>query len=213
MMGAMTFQIISVSSVYSSVCSSVDQRKHQSSAPLAFVRRIHQWPVNSPHKGPVTRKMFPFDDVIMKWQCCSCLKNSNGRTLKGLEYRNLTSWRMLSHRRALPADATCFSWNCSHYAIQSTFKGSSLDGLCWPDKCLAISASPGHRQSWHFRHSFKAAPKSSRVPLLQPQWSQQSGRSPKVVALFSATNFSSYIIELLQPHDTIQIKWNYAWIH
>ena len=38
----------------------------------------------------------------------------------------------------------------------------------------------------------------------------QSGRSPKVVALFSATNFSSYIIKLLQLHDTIQIKWNYA---
>ena len=42
---------------------------------------------------------------------------------------------------------------------------------------------------------------------------QQSGRSPKPVALFSATNFSSYIIELFQLHDTIQIKWNYAWIH
>ena len=42
-----------------------DQRKHQSSALLAFVRGIHRWPVNSPHKGPVTRKMFPFDDVIM----------------------------------------------------------------------------------------------------------------------------------------------------
>ena len=41
----------------------------------------------------------------------------------------------------------------------------------------------------------------------------QSGRSPKVVVLFSATNFSSYIMELLQLHDTIQIKWNYAWIH
>ena len=26
---------------------------------------IHRWPVNSPHKGPVTRKRFPFDDVIM----------------------------------------------------------------------------------------------------------------------------------------------------
>ena len=26
---------------------------------------IHRWLVNSPHKGPVTRKMFPFDDVIM----------------------------------------------------------------------------------------------------------------------------------------------------
>ena len=24
-----------------------------------------RWPVNSPHKGPVTRKMFPFDDFIM----------------------------------------------------------------------------------------------------------------------------------------------------
>ena len=40
-------------------------RKHQSSASLAFVRRIHRWPVNSPHNGPVTRKVFPFDDVIM----------------------------------------------------------------------------------------------------------------------------------------------------
>ena len=44
---------------------SADQRKHQSSASLAFVRGIHRWPVNSPHKGPVTWKTFPFDDVIM----------------------------------------------------------------------------------------------------------------------------------------------------
>ena len=42
---------------------------------------------------------------------------------------------------------------------------------------------------------------------------QQSGRSPKVVALFSAANFSSYIIELLQLYDPTQIKWNYAWIN
>ena len=41
----------------------------------------------------------------------------------------------------------------------------------------------------------------------------QSGRSPKVVALFSATNFSSYIIEFHQLQDAIQIQWNYAWIH
>ena len=40
-------------------------RKHQSSASLAFVRGIHRGPVNSPHKWPVTRKMFPLDDVIM----------------------------------------------------------------------------------------------------------------------------------------------------
>ena len=50
----------------STVYSDADQRKHQSSASLAFVRGIHRGPVNSPHKWPVTRKMFPFDDVIMK---------------------------------------------------------------------------------------------------------------------------------------------------
>ena len=42
-----------------------DQRKHQSSASLAFVRGIHRSPVNSPHKEPVARKMFPFDYVII----------------------------------------------------------------------------------------------------------------------------------------------------
>ena len=51
--------------VYSTVYSDADQRKRQRSAPLPFVRGIHRGPVNSPHKWPVTRKMFPFDDVIM----------------------------------------------------------------------------------------------------------------------------------------------------
>ena len=45
-------------SYISTVYSGADQRKHQSSASLAFVRGIHRWPVNSPHKGPVTRKYF-----------------------------------------------------------------------------------------------------------------------------------------------------------
>ena len=64
-MGAMTSQLTSVSIVYSNICSGADQRKHPSSVSLAFVRRIHRWPVNSQHKGPEKRKMFPFDDVIM----------------------------------------------------------------------------------------------------------------------------------------------------
>ena len=63
-MGVMASQITGVAMDYSTVCSGADQRKHQSSASLVFVRGIHQWPVNSPCKGPVTRKMFPFDDVI-----------------------------------------------------------------------------------------------------------------------------------------------------
>ena len=62
---AMASQITGVSIVCSVVCSGANQRKHQSSASLTFVREIHWWPVNSLHEGPVTRKMFPFDDVIM----------------------------------------------------------------------------------------------------------------------------------------------------
>ena len=61
----MVSQITSLTVVYSTVYSGADKRKHQSSASLVFVRGIHRWPVNSPHKGPVTRKMSPFDDVIM----------------------------------------------------------------------------------------------------------------------------------------------------
>ena len=57
-MGAMASQITSLTIVYPTVYSDADQRKHQSSASLAFVRGIHQWAVNSPHKGPVTRKCF-----------------------------------------------------------------------------------------------------------------------------------------------------------
>ena len=64
-MDAMASQITSLTIVYSTVYSGADQRKHQSSASLAFVWGIHRRPVNSPHKWPVTRKMFPFDDVIM----------------------------------------------------------------------------------------------------------------------------------------------------
>ena len=58
-------QTTSVLIVCSTVCSGVDQRTHQRSASLAFVRGIDRWPVDSPHKGPLTRKMFPYDDVIM----------------------------------------------------------------------------------------------------------------------------------------------------
>ena len=60
-MGAMVSQITSLTIVFSTVYSDADQRKHQSSASL-----IHRAPVNSPHKWPVTRKMLPFHDVIMK---------------------------------------------------------------------------------------------------------------------------------------------------
>ena len=51
-MSAMASQITSLAIVYSTVYSGTDERKHQSSASLAFVRGIHWRLVNSPHKGP-----------------------------------------------------------------------------------------------------------------------------------------------------------------
>ena len=64
-MGAIASQITNLTIVYSAVYSGANQRKYQKSASLAFVRGIHRWPVNSPHKWPVTREMFSFDDVIL----------------------------------------------------------------------------------------------------------------------------------------------------
>ena len=76
-MGTMASQITSITIVYSTVYSGADQRKRQSSASLAFVREIHRLPVNFPHKWPVTRKMSPFDDVIMQSRTArKSLKNS-----------------------------------------------------------------------------------------------------------------------------------------
>ena len=64
-MSTMASKITSLTIVYSTVYSVADQRKHQSSASLAFVRGFHRGPVNSPQKWLVTRKIFQFHDVIM----------------------------------------------------------------------------------------------------------------------------------------------------
>ena len=64
-MSAVASQITGASIIWSIVGPGADQNNLQSSASLAFVRGIHRWPVNSPHNRPVTRKMFPFDDVTM----------------------------------------------------------------------------------------------------------------------------------------------------
>ena len=69
-MSAMGFQITSLTNVYSTVHSGTDQIKYQSSASLAFLQGIHRSSLNFPHKGSVTRKMFPFDDVILFVEIC-----------------------------------------------------------------------------------------------------------------------------------------------
>ena len=64
-MGAMASQITSLTIVYSTVYSDADQRNIKAPRHWPLCGEIHRGPVNSPHKWPVTRKMFPFDDVIM----------------------------------------------------------------------------------------------------------------------------------------------------
>ena len=119
-MVAMASQITSLTIVYSAIYLSVDQRKHQSSASLAVVRGIHRGPVNSPHKGPVTRKIFPFDDVIMKWSngsVCGWLDadwvhslRRDGNTLKMYittqYYNTMNSWWMYHRKRNMEAEKT-----------------------------------------------------------------------------------------------------------
>ena len=83
--------ITSLTIVFSTVYSGEDQTKHQSSASLAFVWGIHRWPVNSPHKWSVTRKMFPFDDVIM---ICPIIASSHNDYMK----LTATSFILLSVR-------------------------------------------------------------------------------------------------------------------
>ena len=95
-----TMHIVTVDMFLWITVFSHDQRKHQSSASLAFVRGIQRWPVNSPHKGPVTRKMFPFDDVIV-WEChgasfvitggaAGCRQKTCGASSKTLASRQLS---------------------------------------------------------------------------------------------------------------------------
>ena len=63
-MSAMASQITSITIVYSTVYS---MRKSKEISKPRVTGLCDRWLVNSPHKGPITRKMFPFDDVIM-WQ-------------------------------------------------------------------------------------------------------------------------------------------------
>ena len=117
-MGAIASQVTSLTIVYSTVCSDADQRKHQSSASLVFVRGIHRGPVNSPHKWPVTRKMFPSDDVIMIIRIrvsisnCIMMTSSNGDILRvtGHLCGEFTGQLWIPRTKASDAELLCFLW-------------------------------------------------------------------------------------------------------
>ena len=115
-MSVMASQITSVSIVCTTVCSGADQRKHQSSASQAFVRGIHRWPVNSAYKGQVTRKVFPFDDVIM-WRSVTHRSHLQVPNLP-MSCRNLTTWQ--GTMVAQESESESESWvNNSHNPLQT----------------------------------------------------------------------------------------------
>ena len=101
-MGVMASQITNITIFHSTVYSDAVQRKHLSSASLAFVRGIHRGPVNSPHKWPVTRKMFPFHDVIM-----SCIISISCF----INHRSPSPWRLMNAMplRSVPT-VVCSGW-------------------------------------------------------------------------------------------------------
>ena len=103
-MGSMASQITSLTIVYSAVYSGEDQRKHQSSASLAFVRGIHRGPVNSPHKWPVTRNFFSIwwrrhgrrvtVQVIWRWRWNLQM---SFRSSHEFQWLDLTHWGRVTH--------------------------------------------------------------------------------------------------------------------
>ena len=147
-LGVIASQITSLTLVYLTVYSDTDQRKHQSSASLAFVRGTHRGPVNSPHKWPVMRKMLPFDDVIMLNLCHHMVSLGRNVSMKSLTI----SLALFTHKTITP-NAQFHNEGCH----TQTFNGSSLRSLYWylpKTTCCVISPSfrcwtTLKRPSWH----------------------------------------------------------------
>ena len=123
-MGVIASQITSASIVYSAVCSGIDQRKHHSPASLAFVREIHQGPVNSPHKRPVTRKMSPIDYVIM-WR---------GLFQLSAQYRRITINDRQSNYNQLPLQGGSIYHDIAYGTakiVNQILESQQTPGLLW----------------------------------------------------------------------------------
>ena len=120
-MGAIASQITSPTIVYWTVYSSANQSKHQSSASLAFVWRIHRGPVNSRHKWPVTRKMFPLDDVIIMLFNILDTMCPNHRTKCDVHY---SQWNIAWMKTTQFRDADIFATEWSFF--MPYFNGSFL---------------------------------------------------------------------------------------
>ena len=146
-MGVIASPITSLTIVYSTVYSDADQRKHQSSSSLAFVWGIYRGPVYSPHKWPVTRKMFPFDDVIM------VINGSNNHLApRRLETITWTSVNVLPN--GLQAKHFCEIWITGekNHVKKILLNMSSVKCLpVWPNPISPVTHSLISKLDWYFR--------------------------------------------------------------
>ena len=156
-MGAMASQITSITIVYSTVYSGVDQRKHHNSASLAFVRGIHPWPVNSPHKwlvGPYTPLHRGCD------LCASFVRPQNwpgrrwrqkgGRTVALVSVgRSRVVHTTFRHRHGQPW--TPWSpWSFEHATVLNMLKTSRRPWRPW--RCLNVLCTTLERPRQPFCH-------------------------------------------------------------
>ena len=125
-MSALASQITSLTIVYSTVYPDADLSKHQSSASLAFVWGIHRGPVNSTHKWPVTRKMFPFDDLIMVFSGAQNLTATSSLA-------SSTAWR---HRGPIS--------NRSHWRLGQSTLVKGINKWKWRGQLPDLSAHPSN---------------------------------------------------------------------
>ena len=135
-MGAMASQITSLTIVYSVVYSGENQRKHQSSASLSFVRGIHQWPVNSPHKEPVTWKCFHL--ITSSWIQLVLPRRQHGNLMSYFAVSfppQMSGWILFRQHR--------MSGNLSNLIDQVTIK---------PDECLELEGN-GYQTTHYYQPS------------------------------------------------------------
>ena len=159
-MGAMASQITSLTIVYSTVYSGADQRKHQSSASLAFVRGIHRWPVNSPHKWPVNREMFPLDDIIMIRNCFDIIVLWLLRSMFAGTFPLLVWCRHFSKIKSIGRQ----------HAAVLTIQSTQIDTTSgnWRTSSCGLSTPPRMRPGWtSIRHKHRSTdvPSESMVYL------------------------------------------------
>ena len=129
-MTAMASQITGLKIAYSTVYSGADQRKHQSPALLAFVRGINRCPVNSPHKGPVTWKMFPFDDVIMVISLITSMQIAMLLYMYMIQYRaNVLEFPLACDSYMIKWYSTEAMWQCWLYSSPWSYRLYDLNRL------------------------------------------------------------------------------------